>query len=158
MEKWLRSIKENDYLKIKALIKEYADELNSCFNDHGESILALAIRYRCDDEILELLVKSGADIYRVDDEGVGILDFAATHNNFFMVKYLVEQGFDVNKTKRKSGFTPLMCAICYDNPQMATLLLDLGADINGVDSKGFSAYMFANKMKKKNMIKLLEEY
>lgn len=154
MNKWLEYLRNNDFLSVKKYIKNGAD-LNDA-NENGESVLACALRYRCDDELLMLLIENGADIHDFDEEGVSIFDMAITYDNVMMVKYLLEHGVDVNKTHRKSGFTSLMAAACYGRVEIVKLLLEQGADQNAVDSKGFNAIDFARKMNKKSVLELLD--
>lgn len=155
MTKWLTILQNNDFLAAKKHIKDGAN-LNAQ-TEAGESVLAYALKSRVDQDMLELLIESGADLFYTDDEGVSILDFAITYNNMFMVKLLLEKGKDVNVTTRKSGFTPLMAAVCYGRYDILKLLLEAGADINTADSRGLTASGFARKMHKTSMIKLLEE-
>lgn len=154
MNKWLEILKNDDFLSAKKYIKDGAD-LNE-LNESGESVLACAIRARCDIDLLMLLIDSGADRDDFDDEGVSIFDMAITYDNIEMVKYLIEQGIDVNKTNRRSGFTPLMAAACYGRAEIAKLLLDSGASKEASDSKGFNATDFARKMNKKSVLELLD--
>lgn len=154
MNKWLEILKKNNYISVKKHIKDGADVNET--NEIGESVLACAIRARCDFDLLMLLIENGADIFEFDDEGVSIFDMAITYDNLDMVKYLLKQGLNVNKTTRRSGFTSLMAAACYGRVEIAKVLLENGADKNVLDSKGFSAVDFARKMNKKSILKLLD--
>jgi ankyrin repeat protein len=154
MDKWIEILKKNDYLNAKKYIKEGGDVKAS--NDAGECVLSHAIRYGCDFELLMLLVESGADIFDFDDEGVSVFDIAITYANEEMVRYLIDQGVSVNKTQRRSGFTPLMAAACYGRVEIAKILLENGADKEAIDSKGFNATDFARKMNKKTILELLD--
>lgn len=154
MNTWLEILRKNDFIGAKRYIKDDAD-LND-ETESGESVLATAIRHHCDDELITLLIDNGADIYDFDDEGVSIFDMAITYDNVFLVKYIIDKGIDVNKTQRRSGFTPLMCASCYGRAEIAKLLLDNGATKDLVDSKGFNATDFARKMNKKSVLVLLD--
>ena len=154
MNRWLEVLKDNDYLNVKKYIKEGADINDS--NEGGESVLACGIRNYCDTELLMLLIDSGADIFGFDDEGVSIFDMAITHNNIEIVNYILEQGIDINKTNRKSGFTALMSAACYGRVNIVKILLAHGADQNSTDIKGFKAVDFARKMNKKSVLELLD--
>ena len=158
MNKWIELLKSNNYLTIKKHIKDGAD-VNEKSSETGESVLAYALRYRCDDDIIELLIQNGADVKNVDNEGVSIFDMAITYDNLKFVKQLVEDGiYDVNKTSRKSGFTPLMAAVCYGRSEIVKYLLECGADANRKDSSGLSAKDFARKVNKKTIIKILEDF
>jgi ankyrin repeat protein len=154
MNKWIELLKKSDLIGVKKYVTAGAD-LNES-NEGGESVLALSLRYYCDLELIMFLIQSGADIYDFDEEGVTILDMAVTYDNIEIVKYLIEQGMDVNSTRRKSKFTPLMAAACYGRVEMAKLLIENGADKNAVDSKGISVIDFARKTNKKSILKLLD--
>ncbi len=154
MNKWLELLNNDDYLGLKKYIKEGADLCEA--NETGESVLACALRARCNYDTLMLLIESGADIFDFDNEGVSVFDMAITYDNIEMVKYIIEQGKDVNETTRKSGFTALMGAACYGRVEIAKILLQKGADQNARDSKGFSAIDFARKMNKKSILALLD--
>jgi len=155
MNKWIEILNNNDYIGAKKYIKEGAD-LND-ENDNGESVLAHALRYRVDSDLLMLLIEKGADIYDFDNEGVSIFDMAITYDNKEIVEFLIEKGVDINTTSRRSKFTPLMCACCYGRLDIVKFLLENGADKTQCDYKGLSALDFATKMNKKSVIKLLED-
>lgn len=154
MHTWIDFLKNNDYINVKKYIADGAD-LNEA-NENGESVLASSLRYRCDIDLVMLLVDNGADIYDYDEEGVSIFDMAVTYDNLEMVRFLIDRGIDVNATKRRSRFTPLMAAACYGRTEIAKLLIENGADSSAVDSKGISVIDFARKMNKKSILSLLE--
>ncbi|OHE19134.1 MAG: hypothetical protein A2525_11880 [Sulfurimonas sp. RIFOXYD12_FULL_36_11] len=153
MNKWIELLKNNDFFGVKKYIKDGAD-LNEA-SESGESVLASSLRYGCDLDLIMFLIQSGADIYDFDEEGVAIFDMAVTYDNIDIVKYLIEHGVDVNSTKRKSRFTPLMAAACYGRVEIAKLLIEHGADKNAIDSKGISVIDFARKTNKKSILTLL---
>jgi len=154
VNRWLELLKNDDYLGIKKYLKNGADISER--NEAGESVLACALRARCEKETLMLLSENGANIFDTDNEGVSIFDMAITYDNTDMVKYLIEQGKDVNETTRKSGFTALMGAACYGRVEIAKILLDNGANQDTRDSKGFSAVDFARKTNKKSILALFD--
>ncbi|QFR43314.1 ankyrin repeat domain-containing protein [Sulfurimonas sp. CVO] len=154
MNKWIEFLKNNDFTGIKKYIREGAD-VNEA-NENGESVLASSLRYRCDFDLIMLLIENGADIWDFDEEGVTIFDMAVTYGNMEMVKYMISKGVDVNSTKRRSRFTPLMAAACYGRVEIAKLLIECGADKNAVDVKGISVVDFARKTNKKSILLLLD--
>ena len=154
MNKWLELLRNNDYLGIKKYLRDGGDITET--NEAGESVLACALRARCDMDTLMLLIENGADIFHTDDEGVSVFDIAITYDNLEFVKYLVKNGRDVNETLRKSGFTPLMAAACYGRIEIAKYLLEEGANQYAQDLKGFTAIDFARKMNKKSILSLLD--
>lgn len=153
MNKWIEFLKKNDLIGIKKYIKDGAD-INEA-NESGESVLASSLRYRCDFDLVMLLIDNGADIFDFDEEGVSIFDMAVTYDNIEVVKYLISQGVDVNTTQRRSKFTPLMAAVCYGRVDMVEFLIEQGANTKAVDAKGISVIDFARKMNKKTILNLL---
>jgi len=155
MKKWIDLLKANDFLGIKQHLKHGASPNET--EDNGESVICFALRYHCDQEILELLIAQGADLYATDEEGVSVFDVAITYNNSFIIEKLLEAGFDVNRSTRRSGFTPLMGAVCYGRTEVIQQLLERGVDVSVRDGHGFSALDFARKMGKKKILALLSE-
>jgi ankyrin repeat protein len=154
MNRWIELLKKNDMVGIKKYLEEGAD-INEA-NETEESVLASALRHRCDFDLIMFLVDNGADINDFDEEGVTIFDMAVTYGNVDFVKYLIAHGIDVDSTKRRSRFTPLMAAVCYGRNEIVKLLLEHGANKDAVDSKGISVTDFARKTNKKSILTLLE--
>ena len=154
MDEWIKLLQDNDYLGVKKYLKNGAEVDTS--NESGESVLAVALRYRCDDEIIDILLDNGADLDDFNEDGVSILDYAIMYNRIDLTKKILASGVDINLTRRRSKFTPLMGAICYGRKEIAKLLLDSGADRTAMDTKGLDALAFAKKTHKKSMIELLE--
>ncbi|MEA2110678.1 MAG: ankyrin repeat domain-containing protein [Campylobacterota bacterium] len=153
--KWITLLQDNDYIGVKQYLKEGAD-IND-LTETDENVISCALRYRCDNDIIELLVKNGADVNEYDNEGVSVFECAITYNNFKFVEYMIERGVDINDTKRRSGFTPLMAAACYGRVEMLELILSAGADVEKYDRKGYNAFDYARKMQKKSIISRLEQ-
>lgn len=154
MEQWIELLKANDYLGIKKYLNNGANPNST--EENGESVLCFALRYHCDQEILDLLIEKGADLFAIDHEGVSVFDVAVTYNHLPLIERLINEGFDVNHATRKSGFTPLMGAVCYGRVDVIKKLLDLGVDVQSRDAYGLSAIDFARKMHKKTILALLE--
>jgi len=155
MSSWTALLQSDDYLGVKKSLKNGADVNEK--NESGESVIAQAIRLRCGNELIELLVEAGADLFDTDNEGVSVFDEAITYNNPEMVRRIIDAGVDVNETHRSSGFTPLMAAVCYNRKSIVTLLLDHGADKSQRDRRGLSSADYARKTHRKQMLELLGE-
>jgi len=151
---WLELLNSDNYLGIKKHIKNGADLEET--NEAGESVLACSLRAQCDMETIMLLIDNGADIFDFDNEGVSIFDMAITYGNIAMLNYLLEQGVDINATTRRSGFTPLMAAVCYGRNEIVKILIAQGVNQKAKDTKGFTAVDFARKMNKKSILSLLD--
>jgi ankyrin repeat protein len=151
-----KSIRENNYLKIKQCVKN-GDNLNIEIEDEG-SLLCYALRQKCSFDIIELLVENGASLSYLSDNGVGILDEAIILADMEILKYLIEdKRLDITKTTRKSGFTPLIQAACYGYIDVVKYLLKMGADINEKDNFGMDALSYSKKLQQKNMKEFLEK-
>ncbi len=154
MNRWLELLKNNDYVGVKKYIADGGDVNES--SENGESVLAYALRYKCDEDLIKLLIDSGADIYDFDEHGVSIFEMAITYDHLSLVKEMVQNGVDVNATKRKSRFTPLMSAVCYGRIEIVKYLISCGADVKAIDQKGISVVDFARKLNKKSILELLD--
>lgn len=154
MNRWLDILKNSDFLATKKYISDGGDVNES--SENGESVLAYALRYRCDSELIFYLIEQGADIYDFDEHGVSIFEMAITYDNIEVVEFFLKQGIDVNFTRRKSHFTPLMTAVCYGRNEIVKLLIEHGADKKAVDIKGISVVDFARKLNKKSLLALLD--
>ncbi|HEX2948928.1 MAG TPA: ankyrin repeat domain-containing protein [Armatimonadota bacterium] len=79
-------------------------------------------------DMAKLLVEHGARLTdATPDEGINALHLAVMTDNKNLLEYLVQKGMDVN-SPTASGFTPLHCACATQNIDVATWLLDHGAD------------------------------
>jgi len=154
MEKWIELLKEGNDIGIKQYLKN-GGNVNET-EENGESVLCFALRYHCEEEIIDLLIEQGANIHHTDNEGVSVFDVAVTYNNLKLIEQLINDGFDVNYATRRSGFTPLMGAVCYGRIELIKKLLEIGVDVNARDTHGYNALDFARKMGKKSILALLQ--
>ena len=60
--------------------------------------------------------------------------YAITNHNLIMVKFLVEQGADINLCNKK-GQSPLKIAYLYNSPDIAEYLLEKGATDKVIEDK-----------------------
>lgn len=153
--KWLTLLQENNAIGIKYFIEKESADVNE-LNEHEESVLYVALKSRCATDIIEYLILKGANINDFDENGVSIFDLAITYDYIELVKTIIDSGRDVNKTERKSGFTPLMAAVCYGRKEIVELLLAHGANKDTVDGSKLSVFDYARKMNKKTILKILE--
>jgi len=155
MSNWSTLLQSDDYLGVKKYLTKGGDVNEK--SEHGESVLSQALRLRCSDELLALLVEAGADLFDADEEGVSVFDCAITYNNPAMVQRIIDAGVNVNETRRGSGFTPLMAAVCYNRRTIVELLLANGADKTLRDGRGLNGADYARKTHRKQMLELLGE-
>ena len=121
------------------------------------SPLFYAIRKYASMELIEFLLQNGAELTECDSDGVSALDMAIKFKRKDVIKFCIDQGFDLNSTKRKSGIKPLMLACCFSDLEMIQMLLDHGAELNAFDNTGMSAKDYAKKLGQKKTLEFLEE-
>lgn len=68
---------------------------------------------------------------------------AASENNIYRIKQLLEIGVDINKKEDKTGWTALIYAARNGNKAIVQLLIENQADLNIVDNVGNTALMRA---------------
>jgi len=165
MEKLIEAINRDSLVDIKKICKSGVD-LNSNIKIGMEydldsydeiPILFYAIRSGASLELIELLVKNGADIFITDSDGVGAIDIAIKFKRYDIVKFCIDKGIDINSTKRKSGITPLLLASCFNNIDIIELLIESGADIDIVDKSGMGAKDYAKKLGQKRVVEYLDK-
>ena len=156
----IQAISEDNYLQIKKLIHDGID-INEIIeneeNENDECLIFYALHKKCSYETLIYMVENGVDLEFSDSQGVSLLDEAIVSGNMEFIKYLIEEkNMDVNKTKRKSGLTPVIQATCYGNIDLVKLLISHGADLTIKDKFNLSAIDYARKLQRKKMQEFLE--
>jgi uncharacterized protein len=80
-------------------------------------------------EVIEPLVKAGADVNGATSNGTTALMFAAASGNVAAVQALVDRGADVNARESIRGLTPAMFAAASNRAAVIELLAKKGADL-----------------------------
>ncbi|KAG0575727.1 hypothetical protein KC19_5G026100 [Ceratodon purpureus] len=112
--------------------------------------------------------KLDLDAIRDNKDRDSILHHAVDHAHMDMVKYLLERGFPVDSTNWYFGETPLQHA-CSRRPDgsnlerqqkmdIASLLLEKGADPNYVNQEGYTAMDQALDFNDKQMVRFLVDH
>ena len=156
-----KALRDDNFIEVKRCIKVGVD-LNQIIenedNENDECLIFYALHKKCSFETLQLMIENGIDLEFTDSEGVNILDEAIVNGNIEFITYLLkEKKLDVNKTKRKSGLTPLIQASCYGNIDLVKLLISYGADITVKDNLNMTASDYARKLGQKKMQQFLED-
>ena len=106
--------------------------------------LHAAAQWNGDPEIIELLVRAGADVHARTEAGHSPLDLATAHQyNPDVVEALIDLGADVNAPGRL-GQTPLHRA-AQSNPAVFPSLLEAGADPAALDELGRTPLDYARE-------------
>ena len=118
---------ENNLKIIKLLLKKCPDLID--INGLGrKSPLHFAVLYNCP-KIVELLVKSGANIDKKDSYWRTPLLLACKYGYSQIAEYLIKCGAKINKCDNSNN-SPLHYACAFGNFQCVKILLENGADIN----------------------------
>ncbi|CAL8124011.1 unnamed protein product [Orchesella dallaii] len=136
------------------LFKRHNLDFNAV-NDFGESILKLAITHSATLMLIDDLIQGGARL-ECDARGKNALHWAASVGIVGAVQYFVSVHQIGVNTRCKLGFTPLHYAVSWDkhdkNPeysnfrlQIATYLINEGADVNAVNLEGDLPFMIPFK-------------
>ena len=115
-----------------------------------------------DDDLQSLkdALKNGADINARYGDSTALID-AVDCGNVEIVKYLVENGADMENMNNIWGNTALMKianAVCVESEiciEIAQYLLDKGANINAKTRNGWTALMYASSYGYLDMVKFL---
>ena len=83
---------------------------------------------------------------------------AALHKNLKVMKFLVENGAEVNTVNENSGDTALMLAVSEGYKDIVKFLIEKGANVNAVNSKsGYTVLMLAALGGSGDIVKFLKE-
>ncbi len=160
-----QAIEQDSIAGLRSLLKQGVD-LNRPIligeeydlEEHDEiSPLFYAIRTQASLELIRFMLENGVDLHQVDDDGISALDMAIKFKRKDVIALCLEEGFDLNTTRRKSGITPVMLAACFSDTQMMEMLLEGGGEMNAVDRTGMTPLDYARKLGQKKMQTYLEE-
>jgi len=136
-------------------------------DEHGNGILSemFSIKYRENDpqkdiiiEMIKTAISGGANVNAVDCYNRTPLYFAAINNYPGLIVSLLIKSLanvDVVTTAEMYSRTPLMEAIYNKNFEVATLLVDNGANVNLCDNEGYSAVHYAVYAKAVQLFRLM---
>lgn len=86
-------------------------------------------------DLLEPLIRKGADLRTTGADGMNALHYAARSGHIPVLDWLAARGLDL-ESRDSDGRTPLMLAVEHHEQAAAERLLDLGADVKAADSEG----------------------
>ena len=143
-------VERNDLERVKQFIAQ-KHGINQA-NRYKETPLHLART----PEMIELLIKGGADVNIENHFGDSPLLQAVYRGNHGLVELLIQHGADLNHRNR-FGDTPLLEAVNRDLIVMAALLVEHGADINAQGRHGDTVLHTAVRRGNQPMVHMLVE-
>ena len=116
---------------------------------------------REEEEVIEEIEGSELNLDYVGQRGYTLLEIALEKGRFKIAKLLIEKGANVN-TVNRAGYTPLINAIYTSNCDdeslaIVKLLISKGADVNHIDRENHSVLTHAHRMRRGDIVKVLEE-
>jgi ankyrin repeat protein len=137
-------------------LKNAASTVNvNARNQYGWTALIWAsIKNRT--EVVDLLLKAGADANLQNRDGWTALIAALFENHTEVVRLLLEAGANAN-LQDKDGLTALMDASSKGHTEVVELLLNAGADVNLQDQVGGTALIWAAFLDHTKVVELLLE-
>jgi len=148
----LQAARDGDIVAVRSLLDAKVD-VNFTRAD-GSTALAWAV-YQNSPDIVDLLVRSGADVDAANDYGVTPLLLACANGNSVVVKGLLDAGAKPNLAKQ-TGETPLMSCTSAGAVDAVEALLASGADVNAKElEQEQTALMWAAAGKRPEVIRLL---
>jgi ankyrin repeat protein len=150
--------KEGDVATIKELLNKGAkiDEPNS--GKWSATPLYWSL-FDCKFEAAELLLKKGANANSADSFGLASLHLAVCCKDvdLSLIEHFIEKGADVNFKNTSDGWRGLHYAISCGSDDVARLLIEKGANVNGLADDGTSPLILAAKNDSVFIAKLLLE-
>jgi ankyrin repeat protein len=132
------AVARNDHASAASLLRAGADPNTSVDLGSAASGKASLLSLAEDNEMVQILIKGGADANRVDAASETPLGRAVLNGDAAVVQALADAGANVD-TPLTSGQTPLRFAVSTGNVAVVEALLKGGADPNREDSTGATA-------------------
>jgi ankyrin repeat protein/L-ascorbate metabolism protein UlaG (beta-lactamase superfamily) len=106
-------------------------------------------------EIFKLFLEKDKNILNTRSaDGTNLLFYAIFAGDTAGLSYLLAHGLDANSTDAHQ-FTPLCCAVLYNNPDVIKSLIINGADVNYKANEGNTPFLFAIERDSLATVKLL---
>ena len=140
---------------VRSLIAQKAD-VNAAQSD-GTTALHWAVR-EDDAEMVDLLMRAGANVKVANRFGATPLSLAATNGNGGIVEKLLAGGDDPNAVVSVTGDTAFMIAARTGKTDAIESFLKHGADVNKTNSDGQTALMWAASAKNAAAVQLLIDH
>ena len=136
-----KMILRGDVNKIDFYIKHGFDINKKINKENLKPILVAVVSNHI--EIVELLLKNGANVNDSHNSGMTTLMYAIKLKNARIVKLLVDNKVNINQVTVKNGVTPLIYAVKLGEEEIIDILLKNKADVYAIDINGYSALHYA---------------
>ncbi|XP_071108992.1 ankyrin repeat domain-containing protein 50-like [Haliotis cracherodii] len=127
--------RKGDLGRIRYILSRGLVDVDGGDEKHGRTPLMVAAE-KGHRRVFDFLIRKGANVSQVDDDGNNILHWACRGGHMDMMKYLLSQHSVDIHSRGKFGSTPLMKAVYYGNRDMFKFLVSQGANVSQVDDDG----------------------
>ncbi|KAL8847867.1 MAG: hypothetical protein Q9221_007118 [Calogaya cf. arnoldii] len=133
---------------------------DACVNDHhhGERRPLHEAAEAGYENMTSLLLENGARPYLRDNRGLEPLHLACQHGSMKVASLLLDAGSEVNSPDKNLYLPMHHLAQECDNPYLASLLIEVGCDINAATSQGYTALQLACLSGNINVLAVLLEH
>jgi len=155
-EKFFENVSRGSMKAVEDTLKEHPEAVTwQKFGpmDEGKTAFLLAVGST---NMMELLLKYGADVNAADAKGWTALHMACFRGKGDEAEFLIKNGADIEKGNRH-GESPLMMAVKADHWACADLLVICGADTERENKNGDSAMDLARNVGNKDMLRVIAD-
>jgi ankyrin repeat protein len=148
------AVRTGDREGARSLLRQKSIDVNRAAAD-GTTPLHWAVQ-RDDEEMVELLIRAGANVRAANRYGVEPLAIAVVNGHAGNLKRLLDAGADAN-VGLSPDETPIMTAARTGNVETLKLLIAHGAQINAQDKRGQTPLMWAAARNNGEAVRMLVE-
>ncbi|MCR5763434.1 MAG: ankyrin repeat domain-containing protein [Treponema sp.] len=144
----LFAIASKQYESFSILFKRGIPFNGDCFAQHIA---------KDDTEVCDLFLSAGMISNATTEDGVPMICIATRNDCFEKVKWLVDNGADINAVSKDRGYTAVMDAVWRKNYPITEYLIKKGADLSVISSDGQSILVLAVGNGNPKIVKILLE-